>query len=164
IRESAPWGRRGAGTMTKTPQGFDSKAQGRASAPWEKAAALVCVAGACAGAAGCDSNFPECMKNLQRIGLALHAYHDDQVAFPMAGIACKDGRRGLSWRVAILPYLGEKRLYDKFKLDEPWDSPHNSQLQKEMPAVFACPSTTFRDPSLTTYRAVVGKNAFLEPA
>jgi hypothetical protein len=43
----------------------------------------------------------------------------------------------LSWRVAILPYLGQKKLYDEFKLDEPWDSEHNKKLIPKMPKVYA---------------------------
>ena len=33
----------------------------------------------------------------------------------------------LSWRVALLPYVGEGKLYAEFKLDEPWDSAHNKK-------------------------------------
>jgi Protein of unknown function (DUF1559) len=30
--------------------------------------------------------------------------------------------------VAILPYIDQKELYDKFKRNEPWDSPHNKSI------------------------------------
>ena len=46
---------------------------------------------------------------------------------------------GLSWRVAILPFMGQKALYEKFHLDEPWDSPHNMTLVAEMPAAYKTP-------------------------
>ncbi len=42
----------------------------------------------------------------------------------------------LSWRVSLLPYLGEQKLYDQFKLDEPWDSATNFALLKNMPEVY----------------------------
>ena len=45
----------------------------------------------------------------------------------------------LSWRVHILPYIEEEALYEKFKLDEPWNSPHNLKLVEEMPDVFRSP-------------------------
>src|SRR5258705_440975 len=32
------------------------------------------------------------------------------------------GRALLSWRVAILPFLGQELLYREFRLDEAWDS------------------------------------------
>ncbi len=44
----------------------------------------------------------------------------------------------LSWRVHILPYIGEEELYKQFHLDEPWDSEHNKSLVEKMPAVYAC--------------------------
>lgn len=44
--------------------------------------------------------------------------------------------RGLSWRVYLLPFLGEQGLYEQFHLNERWDSPHNKTLVTQMPAVF----------------------------
>ena len=41
-----------------------------------------------------------------------------------------------SWRVLILPELGAKWLYDQYKLDEPWDSPHNTKLIAQMPKLY----------------------------
>ena len=45
----------------------------------------------------------------------------------------------LSWRVALLPYLGYQRLYDEFRLDEPWNSRHNYELLKQIPSVYQSP-------------------------
>lgn len=42
----------------------------------------------------------------------------------------------LSWRVHILPFLGQAALYKQFRLEEPWDSPHNQQLLDSMPDCF----------------------------
>ena len=104
--------------------------------------------------AAVDRNFRGCVANLLKIGLALHEHHDTRGSFPKAAITDKQGRPGLSWRVAILPFLGEQALYAKFKLDEPWDSPANKPLLGEMPAVFACPSASRGDSTSTYYRAV----------
>ncbi len=41
-----------------------------------------------------------------------------------------------SWRVHLLPYLGEKKLYAKIRLDEPWDSEHNRQFHAQTPAAY----------------------------
>ena len=49
------------------------------------------------------------------------------------------GKPLLSWRVAILPYLGHERLYKRFHLDEPWDSLHNRELVSLMPEVYQNP-------------------------
>lgn len=43
---------------------------------------------------------------------------------------------GLSWRVALLPYLGHTNLHDQFHHDEPWDSEHNRQLVSKMPRIY----------------------------
>jgi RNA polymerase sigma factor (sigma-70 family) len=67
----------------------------------------------------------------------------------------------LSWRVAILPFLGESDLYNQFKRNEPWDSPHNRKLLARMPAVFAAPGIKAGD--RTYYQAIVGTGASWEP-
>ena len=36
-----------------------------------------------------------------------------------------------------MPFLGYEKLYQKFHLDEPWDSPHNRPLLNEMPLPYA---------------------------
>jgi hypothetical protein len=50
-----------------------------------------------------------------------------------------EGKQLLSWRVAILPYLGDEAamLFKEFHLNEPWDSDHNKLLIGRMPAVYA---------------------------
>ena len=79
--------------------------------------------------------------------------------FPPAASYDKKGNALLSWRVHLLPYLGEEKLYKEFHLDEPWDSDNNRRLIARMPAVFR--STA--DPKLvadgkTTYLAPVGES------
>jgi len=74
---------------------------------------------------------------LRQIGLALHNYHDVHLRMPPAAISDEDGKPLLSWRVAILPFIEEQALYEKFHLDEPWDSEHNIKLLDEMPDVYA---------------------------
>src|SRR6185437_7251534 len=73
----------------------------------------------------------------------------------------------LSWRVAILPYLGEDVLFKRFRLDEPWDSPHNKALLPLMPRVYGLPSAKPGDPSLaagmTHYQVFVGPGTAFEP-
>src|SRR5262249_28858245 len=78
----------------------------------------------------------ESASNLTKIALALHDYQGARGHLPPAAIAGPDGRPLLRWRVAILPYLGHAPLYERSHLDEPWDSPHNQALLKEMPEAF----------------------------
>ena len=78
-------------------------------------------------------------QQLRRIGIAMHQYYEKHGAFPFAGD--KDGAvgTGLSWRVHILPYLGERALYEEFDLNQPWDSPHNRSLAAQIPEVYKAP-------------------------
>jgi prepilin-type processing-associated H-X9-DG protein len=105
----------------------------------------------------------QCVSNLKCIGLLLHNYHDDQKALPPAAITDKAGRPLLSWRVAILPYIGGDTLQAKFHLDEPWDSPHNLTLLDRMPSIYACPSDMDRKPGMTGYQAIIGPQTAFPP-
>src|SRR4051794_35047430 len=80
-----------------------------------------------------------CRINLRQIGLAMHNYHDRHGQFPAIAVFDDRGRPLLSWRVTVLPFMGQGPLYQKFRLNEPWDSPHNKALLGEMPMEFACP-------------------------
>jgi prepilin-type N-terminal cleavage/methylation domain-containing protein/prepilin-type processing-associated H-X9-DG protein len=104
----------------------------------------------------------QCTNNLKQIALAMHNYASANDAFPAAAITDKQGKALLSWRVAILPYIEQNVLYQKFKLDEPWDSPHNKALLEEMPQTYVCPSLGAGEPFTTTYQAFVGKGAMFE--
>lgn len=100
------------------------------------------------------ADITECRENLLRIGLALHAYHDEHKSFPPAHVRGPDGRLWHSWRVLILPYLGEEELYRQYRFDEPWDGPHNRKLIPRLPAVLACAAAD-ADSGRTSYFAVV---------
>jgi len=93
--------------------------------------------------------------NLKMIGLGMHSFADvHQGAFP-AVIVDEEGKPLLSWRVAILPFIDEKALFDEFHLDEPWDSPHNLTLLGRMPKIFERPDQAL-EPGTTCYLAAVG--------
>jgi hypothetical protein len=96
--------------------------------------------------------------NLHQLALAMSNYGDkNNNELPPAAILGKDGGPLLSWRVAILPYIGENDLYQVFKLDEPWDSAHNKKLLKKMPEVFASPHPRDgQEPFTTFYQVFVG--------
>jgi hypothetical protein len=93
--------------------------------------------------------------SLHRIGRALHNYHDDNKTLPPAYLLDRNGKPGLSWRVAILPYLDQEDLYKQFRLDEPWDSEHNIQLLERMPKIYA-PIAPTKEKHVTYSRVFVG--------
>jgi prepilin-type processing-associated H-X9-DG protein len=109
----------------------------------------------------------QCTNNLKQIGLGMHNYAASGVGgkpdhFPAAAaIRDKDGKPLLSWRVAILPFLEQQALYNEFKFDEPWDSPHNKALAERMPMLYKCPSGTMAN-GLTPYQVFTGNGAMFE--
>lgn len=98
--------------------------------------------------------------NLRQIALACLNYESAYQRFPAAYSLAPDGNPLLSWRVAILPFIEEMELYDQFKRDEPWDSPHNIKLLEKMPAIFRSPNSKSR-PGTTVYLGVGGPNGAL---
>lgn len=78
--------------------------------------------------------------HLKQIGFGLHNIHDNVNHFLSAskGLFQEESNQ-LSWRVHILPYLDQAPLYNQFRLNEPWDSPHNLKLAEQMPAVYKTP-------------------------
>ncbi len=104
----------------------------------------------------------QCARNLKQFALAFSNMHAANNAYPAPAIIGQDGKPLLSWRVAILPFLDQQELYKKFKLDEPWDGPHNKALIKEMPPVYLCPSRKDPEVGTTTYRVFVGEGALFQ--
>ncbi len=100
----------------------------------------------------------QCKYNLKQIGLALHNYHDKFGCFPPAFIADEDGRPMHSWRVLILPFLGQAPLYNQYSFDEPWDGPNNSKLADTILPIYNCPEGDHgaSNSSTTNYVAIVG--------
>jgi len=98
--------------------------------------------------------------NMKQIMLAMHNHHDAKGRLPAAANYDKDGKRLLSWRVHVLPFIEQGELYRQFHLDEPWDSEHNRKLISKMPDLYRSPNAA-ANVTTTNYLAVTGKgNAF----
>jgi hypothetical protein len=102
------------------------------------------------------------VNNLKQIGLALHNFHSQNSHFPAQAITSSDGKPVLSWRVQILRFLGHEALFKEFKLDEPWNSPHNKALLGRMPLVYAVPGAA-ADAGMTFYRGFSGEHTLFDP-
>jgi len=101
--------------------------------------------------------------NLAQIGRAMHTYDEALERLPARAICDKDGKPLLSWRVSILPFIEYAHLYAQFKLDEPWDSPHNFALIEKMPKIYYHPkSTVNQTKGLTHYKVLAGKNTLFD--
>lgn len=100
--------------------------------------------------------------NAQDIAFHLYHYQKDHSRYPLAYSVDSNQRPLLSWRVHLLPLLGQREyeLYERFHLDEPWDSQHNRQLLQEMPAIYQNPGLTL-PPGHTCWLAVVSKDSVI---
>ena len=77
-------------------------------------------------------------KRLRNLALGILNYKSAYQYFPPPPAArSPEGPKGLSWRVHILPFIGEQTLFEKFAIDEPWDSETNAKLLAEMPDVYS---------------------------
>ncbi|MCL6503895.1 MAG: DUF1559 domain-containing protein [Pirellulales bacterium] len=110
-------------------------------------------------------------ENLKQIGLAMHNYHDVHGHFPPAVLIGPDGKTPHSWRIALLPYLGQDALHQQYRFDEPWDSQANLKVLAQMPEVFRAvddptstatnyfvltgPDTVFGKPGGTKYLDII---------
>jgi prepilin-type processing-associated H-X9-DG protein len=81
----------------------------------------------------------QCRNNLKQIGIALYNYHDAFGQYIDANVA-KPGDPPLSWRVALLPYLDNASLGDRYDRRKPWDDPANLPVARTPSGVFECPS------------------------
>lgn len=97
---------------------------------------------------------------INRIDVAIFSYETVKEEIPRNILDRKGERELLSWRVRLLPYLEEERLYNQFHLDEPRDSPHNISLVAKMPDVFRL--TAKSEAGKTTVLAVRGKDTVFD--
>jgi len=100
----------------------------------------------------------QCSNNLKQISLALIQYEASERRFPPAASKGTKGGPVVSWRVAILPYLDQGSLYNQYDQSQPWDSPKNRELVKNMPRVFRCPSDAESAEGETSYVMITGQN------
>ena len=77
--------------------------------------------------------------NLKQVMLGMHNFYDTYRGFPPRITVGEDGTPLLSWRVHLLPFIGQQALYDQFHLDEPWDSSHNIKLLEQIPVTYQSP-------------------------
>jgi hypothetical protein len=138
--------------------------------PCKKWMPLILVILACLVAAGLVSFFrcgvcgraaysPQCAKNIKQIGLAMCNYEERYACYPPAYVVDKNGRPAHSWRVLLLPFMGETKLYETYRFNEPWDSPTNKKVAAAAARLFQCPSANHdKDDLSTDYVLVVGKD------
>jgi prepilin-type N-terminal cleavage/methylation domain-containing protein len=78
-----------------------------------------------------------CGENLHQLSLATAMYVDAQRSLWPAPL---DGRPG-GWTIAILPFIEEQSLADRFRVDQGLASPGNLDAAAHRPQLFVCPVT-----------------------
>jgi hypothetical protein len=103
------------------------------------------------------------IESLRELAVAMLNYESAHKHLPPAASRASDGRPLLSWRVHLLPYLGEGELYREFRLDEPWDSDRNRMLLARMPKVFQGDDESLRKAGKTKFVTLRDRRTVFPP-
>lgn len=109
-----------------------------------------------------DSNGYQNVQNLAQIALAMHNYESANSVLPGQYLQ-NGGTPTLSWRVALLPYLGYQSLFNAFDRTRTWDDPANLPLLQQMPAIFRSPADA-AGVTTTRYEVGTGPNMIFDGA
>jgi len=101
----------------------------------------------------------KCENQIRQISLAMLLYEKDHGTLPPAFTVDDEGKPLHSWRVLLLPYLGQQQLYDHLELSEPWNSPHNKKYWAADIPIYQCPSDHETSPGRANYSVVVGDDS-----
>lgn len=119
-------------------------------------------------ARGCQAareagNQASCIGQFKVMTIGVLNYEAQKGRFPPAYLADKQGRPAHSWRVLLLPYVGAQDVLDRYRLEEPWNSPHNRSLAQGAPSgmtffypLYHCPSDRQSSKWDTSYLMIVG--------
>ncbi len=108
-----------------------------------------------------DAQSPEYLftvstERMKQIAIAMHNYHNAHQSFPPVSSTTTQGKQLLSWRVHLLPLIGQNELYKQFHLNEPWSSPHNRKLIGKIPDIYSIPGEKKAE-GRSCYQVVVGE-------
>jgi beta-lactamase regulating signal transducer with metallopeptidase domain len=110
------------------------------------------------------------INHLRQLQLAMLNFEATYKAFPAAASYSKQPVRPVpefkhphSWRVALLPYMGEEKLYRQYRFDEPWDSEANKKVLAQMPETFRSPYDPDPRSTNTSYFVLTGEDTMFPP-
>lgn len=100
-----------------------------------------------------------CLGRIFQLNFALRNYEFTNGSIPSSTLVLRDDKPRYSWRVEILPFVEQLKLYSQYNFNEPWDGPHNSRLSKMPLFWLRCPSDPITGSTCeTNYVAVTGPN------
>lgn len=100
------------------------------------------------------------------VAKAVDAYQQHFGVPPPTVVYDADGEPMHSWRALILPYLGEEKLAAAYRLEEAWNSPHNSRLLQYRPWHYRtyCPSAADARMATLSADSVLGASGRMDTA
>lgn len=98
-------------------------------------------------------------QRMQELLIGIHSHTDSHNGHFPANMTDGKGNALLSWRVMMLPSLGQEELFKKFDLTEAWDGPNNRKLIDSMPDVFAPARGKTKNSGETFYQGFDGPGA-----
>jgi len=81
----------------------------------------------------------KCQNNLKQIGIAMHAYHDVNGAFPSAHIETNT-LYYTGWGIQILPFIEQDNLFKQYNNTKVNTDPANSPVCQAAVPTYTCPS------------------------
>lgn len=88
----------------------------------------------------------QCSNNLKQVTLAIHNYHDTFGKLPPGGITpgvCCGTQSYINWAIAILPFIEQKNLQDRYDMSRPNEHANNAFVREQIVNVFSCPSDPY---------------------
>lgn len=93
-------------------------------------------------------------RNIETLATALQQHFADTKRLPRSYAINSSNLPTLSWRVALLPYLGHEDLHKQFDFSKPWNVEPNKSLLKYIPDAYVSPE---RFDTNTNYLLPAGK-------
>ncbi len=84
-----------------------------------------------------SQRFKQCRRNLKAMGKAMSDYRKAHNTFPSQ----QTGNPPHSWRVDLLPFLGQKPIHENYRFDLAWDSPKNDYVAGIPVPEYLCPTS-----------------------
>jgi prepilin-type processing-associated H-X9-DG protein len=78
----------------------------------------------------------QCKSHLKQLGIALLNHFDEHGTFLHAAA----GDPVVSWRIQILPYFDQPKLFEKYDQKSSWDSKPNDPIARTRVSAMSCPS------------------------
>ena len=92
------------------------------------------------------ANRMSCQNNLKQLGLAVHAYHDANLAIPYSRVDTYE-----TWAVLVLPYLEETAHFNLWQMGRQYYHASNQAARERTVKTYLCPTrrTPSREPRLS---------------